>query len=135
MRGSLRLRTLRKRVSVRVNRCRRACWPILLTLPIAAIAGCASIDRGRVDTLWDEVKAEYPGVERQMPKVVWTNDDIVYIKDGEKVWCYGAYISATNTVYLRDEWAGEKTIIHEFRHACGDRLGEKDGTIKFDSRK
>jgi len=99
----------------------------LVLMFLVALSGCATVSADRVDRIWAQVRSEYPDCNAEKPKVIWVDEPIYLFWNGEKVWCYGVYMKETNTVLLEKDWAGEGTVRHEFRHACGDSLGQKPG--------
>jgi len=95
--------------------------------------GCATVSTDRVTELWDQVRSQYKNCPTEMPTVVWVKEPIYVNRDGVDYWCYGAYNKDHNTVLLKEYWAGERTVMHEFRHACGDDLGEHPGKLAGDT--
>jgi len=107
---------------------------LLLTgIPVLMVfmLGCATarVSGERAQVIWNEVNSEYPHKIEYMPKLVWVDEDIYIEKDGGEVFVNGAYSTDNNTIYLREWWADEGTLEHEFRHAHGDTLGEDGGMI------
>jgi hypothetical protein len=102
-----------------------------ISLAIALSAGCATskVADNRVYTIWEQIRAEFPHNRVEMPKVVWVDRNIFIKYDDKETFVHGAYLVSTNTVYLREWWADEKTVEHEFRHAHGDTQGETPGTL------
>jgi hypothetical protein len=97
----------------------------LILITILPALGCAMVDSRRAADIWTAVRADNPGCPEVMPKVVWLSEPIYLEKDGKAVFAYGAYVKDCNTVVLEKFWADEDVLMHEFEHACGDRLGEK----------
>jgi hypothetical protein len=92
-----------------------------IVIVAAALAGCA-ITQEDVKFTWDEMKMHYGDKETPMPRIV-VESKKVYSPDENRV--LGMYYRELNLIVLYDGWDYD-TIIHEFHHALGSKLGEKE---------
>lgn len=87
----------------------------------AALVGCAITEKD-LNFTWDQMKTYYGDKDTTMPRIIVQNKKI-YTHDDYPV--LGMYIPHEHMVVLYDGWNYD-TIIHEFHHALGNKLGEKD---------
>lgn len=102
---------------------------LALVLILLCMTGCATVSPERVADIWRDVTTEYSNQNVAMPEVIWVDKDIYLSRPDGEVFCKGAYNRVTKKVYLRRWWADEDTVAHEFRHAYGDRQGERYGRM------
>jgi|GEM_PF-2963055 len=95
-------------------------WAVVI---VAAMTGCA-ITQEDVQFIWDTMKANYGDTWTEMPMIVIENKKL-YLTDETRV--LGLYIPVMHMVVLYDGW-DYRTIAHEFHHALGDKLGERNYT-------
>ena len=74
------------------------------------------------DFVFELVKNHYPDCQREKPKVVHVKNKKVKTVDGTET--RGLYLPALDMILLSED-ADLTTLVHEYRHACGDFLGEK----------
>lgn len=78
---------------------------------------CEEVDE---DLTWELVREHYPNCQNTKPNIVHVKE--VKTFDGTKT--KGLYLPKLNMILLSKE-ADLDVLIHEYRHACGDSLGEK----------
>ena len=84
---------------------------VLMALCAIVFAGCA-YGREEARDMWQQVAMEYPDC-KTMPTVITFDNG----QEG------GFYVVGRNVVVI-DKYASADVWRHEFRHACGDTLGE-----------
>jgi hypothetical protein len=89
----------------------------------AALVGCAITEKD-INYTWDQMKMSYKDNNTSMPRII-VNENKVYTNDGYPI--RGMYVPNQHLVVLYAGWDYE-TIIHEFHHALGNDLGEKEYT-------
>lgn len=94
----------------------------LIALLIFA-SGCATLSQQRIDTVWDSVNTQYGG-NNTRPDVVIIDARLAELVKGRRGTVYGLYFIKANVILLDKQFADEDVLEHEFRHACGDNLGE-----------
>lgn len=80
-------------------------------------SGCA-YTHAEILEMWNEVSREYPGCN-EMPRIVTLDDGTIG----------GFYVVGRHTVVI-DKYASDEIWKHEFRHACGDKLGEEEAALE-----
>lgn len=85
------------------------------------LSGCA-ITQKDIQFTWDAMKAHYGDTKTEMPEII-IKDKRLYLADGTPV--FGLYLTAVHKIILYRGWDYE-TIIHEFHHALGNKLGERN---------
>jgi hypothetical protein len=90
-------------------------------LCVTVLHGCAPYTQAEITRFWNEVAQEYPGCHK-MPRIITVDDGSVG----------GFYYIEGHTVVI-DKYASAVVWKHEFRHACGDRLGENFCSPNVDS--
>jgi hypothetical protein len=78
---------------------------------------CQEVDE---DLVFELVRRHYPGCQKTKPNVVHVRE--VKMVDGRKT--KGLYLPNLNMILLSED-ADLDVLVHEYRHACGDLLGEK----------
>lgn len=96
---------------------------ICAVIIVAGLTGCA-ITQEDVQFTWDAMKAHYGDVRTEMPKIE-IQDKKMYLSDETRV--LGLYIPVMHMVVLYDGW-DYRTIVHEFHHALGNKLNERNYT-------
>ena len=91
---------------------------IIFAFIIFFITACSPYD---VDFTWKNMCEHYHRCDIEMPKIIISEESPVN-EDGDRI--LGQYIKATHTVTLFEGHDAE-TVEHEFAHALGDDLGEK----------
>jgi hypothetical protein len=83
---------------------------ICMAVILIALAGCLTYGE-----LWQQVQEHYPACkDKPMPEIFFS----------EEMEERGMYIRGLHWVVLNPHTYDTRTIIHEFRHACGDDIGE-----------
>ena len=89
----------------------------LLMIFIFLLCACVEVDE---DLAWDLVREHYPGCQKKKPNVVHVEK--VKMVDGTET--KGLYLPTLNMILLSED-ADIDVLVHEYRHACGDSLGEQ----------
>ena len=85
-------------------------WLIVLIATAVMLSGCLTYGE-----LWSQVQEHYPECQNTpMPEIFFVEEM------AEK----GMYIHGKHWVVLNPNTYDTRTIVHEFRHACGDPIGE-----------
>ena len=93
----------------------------LLPLLLLLLSGCA-MTPGRMDALWASTAAEYNYTGPQ-PRV--------YVIEGLNWYgkpLHGLFYKDRNVILINPDdisWLDTEALEHEYRHVCGDTLGEK----------
>jgi len=87
----------------------------------AVLTGCA-ITQEDVNFTWDEMKMYYGDKETPMPRIVVERKKVY---SPEEIRVLGMYSWKQHQIVLYDGWDYD-TLIHEFHHALGNKLGEKN---------
>jgi hypothetical protein len=93
-------------------RTNRLCLAVMSILSMTAFSGCA-YSMAEVRDIWKEVAVGYPDC-KIMPKIITFDDGFLG----------GFYVKDKHTVVI-DKYASDEVWRHEFRHACGDSMGEE----------
>ena len=88
------------------------------------ITGCATLSTSDMDATWKMVAKDYTTCHRPAIKIV--PGPVTATIAGKRVEVVGFYNATMNMVVLdQDKGTYDFVLEHEYRHACGDRLGEK----------
>jgi hypothetical protein len=85
---------------------------------------CQEVDE---DLVFELVRRHYPNCQKIRPNVVHVKK--VRMVDGTET--KGLYLPNLNMILLAED-ADLDVLVHEYRHACGDLLGEKIRLAKKD---
>ena len=90
---------------------------VCLLICLFLFYACQEVDE---DLVFELVRRHYPDCQKTKPNVVHVKE--VKMVDGRKI--KGLYLPHLNMILLSED-ADLDVLVHEYRHACGDSLGEK----------
>jgi hypothetical protein len=88
-----------------------------LIMCVFLFCACQDVDE---DFVFERVRNYYPDCQKKKPDVVHVKK--VTTVDGTET--KGLYLPKLNMILLSED-ADIDVLVHEYRHACGDLLGEK----------
>jgi hypothetical protein len=94
-----------------------------LLICIFIFQGCQEVDE---DLVFELVRQHYPECRKIKPAVVHVKK--VKMVNGTET--KGLFLPALNMILLAED-ADLDVLVHEYRHACGDLLGEKINLAKY----